>query len=108
MDRFELLADARALQSIRKHEGFYALERLIKRKKDDLFGRWSTDERLTKDYCKGALDILDGLIRDVDELVDYIPDLQEARNEEETLARHFLATVRGTASDGQGTGDLAL
>lgn len=101
MDDFERVSDGLALQLIRKEPGFYALERLIRQTKDDLFQRWTTSDDLTRDYCRGALEILDTLVPNVDATIEWAVEVQKKE-------RELRSVTRGSALDGQGTGDLAL
>lgn len=101
MDDFEKVSDGFALQGIRKDAGFFALERLLVAMRADLFRKWSEDDSLSRDYCKGAMDILDTLLPNVDQLIEYAI---EARKKDAEVR----AATRGVASDGHGTGDLAL
>jgi len=100
VDDFEKIADAKALEAIRKTEGFYALVRLMRRKRDDLFADWATDKELTKDYCKGVLTVVQTFEDDVDQEIANGRRLEEEQREGEKI-------TRGRALDGGGTGDLA-
>jgi hypothetical protein len=101
VDDFERVSDGFALQGIRKDAGFMALERLLVRMRGDLFRKWSEDEGLSRDYCKGAMEVLDVLLPNVDEMIGYA--IEERKKDAEVRA-----ATRGTALDGHGTGDLAL
>lgn len=102
MDRkTESILDARALHDIRLSPGFGAILRLLQKKKDDLFTDWASDKDLSKDYCKGALAVIESFVSDVDQMIEYGHLLEQQEREAETL-------TRGRGLDGGGTGDLAV
>ena len=101
MDKFEQIADAKALDEIRTHPGFFALLRILAKKKTDLFTDWASDKDMSKDFRKGALAVLESFEGDVIQTIEY-GKLLEQQDEES------IALTRGRALDGGGTGDLAL
>lgn len=101
MDKFEQIADAKALEDLKNHPGFYALLRILKKKRDDLFTDWASEKDMTKDYCKGALYVLESFEGDVIQTIEYGKLLEQQ-------AEESIALTRGRALDGGGTGDLAL
>lgn len=99
MDKFEQIADGEALEDLRAQPGFYALLRILKKKRDDLFTDWASEKDMSKDYCKGALYILETFEADVIQTIEYGKLLKQQEEESMQLAR-------GRALDGGGTGDL--
>jgi hypothetical protein len=100
VDDFEKIADAKALEAIRKSEGFYALVRLMRRKKDDLFAEWASNKELTRDFCNGVLSVVQTFEDNVDQEIANGRRLEEEGREQEKI-------TRGRALEGGGTGDLA-
>lgn len=101
MDKFEQIADAKALEEVRTHPGFYALLRILAQKKVDLFSDWASDKDMSKDFCKGALHVIETFEGDV------MATIENGRALEEQEAE-VLAIQRGRATQGGGSGDLAL
>lgn len=98
MNRDDQIWEGEAFEKIRGD--LNPLERLLRRKRDDLFAQWAADEKLSKDYCKGVLSVLDSLMSDIDELIE---NAQKLREEDEELFR----IERSPALEGGGHGDLA-
>ena len=90
--------DGEQLARIRQELG--PLDRLLLRKKDDLFAQWTTDEELTRDFCAGALSVINTLMSDIDQLIETGRVL---RDEEADMEQ----TLKSQALDGGGHGDLA-
>ena len=101
MDKFEQIADAEALADLKGQPGWYALLRILKKKKDDIFRDWAQDKDLSKEFCRGVLAVVDSFESDIDQEIEYGRLLKQ--QEEESMA-----LARGRALDGGGTGDLAL
>lgn len=101
MDKFEQISDARALEEIRKSPGFFAILRLLRKKKDDLFADWATDKDMSKDFCKGVLYIIESFEGEIDETIENGRQLEQQDEES-------IRILRGRAVEGGGTGDLAL
>lgn len=76
------------------------LDRLLQRKKDDLFEQWTNDEKLTREFCAGALSVINALMSDIDQLIDTARLL---RSDEADMD----AVFRSQALAGGGRGDLA-
>jgi hypothetical protein len=93
----DLIRDAEDLKKLRYMQEFRAVERLIARKKADLFDRWiESPEAMPADYCKGVRDVLDSLVSDVDATI--------TAGEEEVKRRRELVSVLQPS----GHGELAL
>ncbi len=105
--RDEQIQDGEQLQRIKNDLG--PIERLLKRKKDDLFQQWSNDQEgtLSRDFCKGALSVIDSLMAEIDEMIDRVPELEAERAEEERQAQELAQVRRSPALEGGGYGDLA-
>lgn len=66
--------EALALKAIRQSRGFAALEAHLRRRYEDLFRQWRESERpgqeapstFTPEYCRGAADVLESLVPDID------------------------------------------
>ena len=62
-----------------------AVEGYLARRRDDLFGAWARaqspedEKKFTKDFCRGALDVIDGLLVDLDSIIE---DSEETRKAE--------------------------
>jgi len=78
------------------------LDRLLKRKKDELFAQWANDEqgKLSRDFCAGALSVIDTLMSDIDQLIKNADALRAEEAEME-------AAAKSQALEGGGHGDLA-
>ena len=96
--RADQVFDGEQLARIRSELG--PLDRLLLRKKDDLFAHWTTDEKLTRDFCAGALSVIDSIMADIDQLIETGRVL---RDEEADMEQ----TLKSQALDGGGHGDLA-
>lgn len=99
MDDFERRVDARALEEIRTSMGFMALERILRRMREDAIETLASNPTASRKETKGKLLILDQIVASVDEEIAYVRGLAEA--EQETLR-----ISRGVAVEGGGTGDL--
>ena len=99
--------DGKQLARIRSELG--PLDRLLRRKKDDLFARWSNDEqeKLTRDFCAGALSVIDTIMSDIDQLIARVPELIAEQDEEEAREKELAQVQRTSALEGGGYGDLA-
>jgi hypothetical protein len=100
----EELAQAFALQKIRKTPGFAALEAFLQRRHLDLFRRWREADKpgasgpssFTPEYCRGAADVLESLVSDIDgwivqaEESKVADDRQDAAEANEQLGRGDL------------------
>jgi len=96
--RADQVFDGEQLARIRTELG--PLSRLLQRKKDDLFAQWTNDEKLTRDFCAGALSVIDAIMGDIDQLIDTARTLSAEEAELEQ-------TLKSQALDGGGHGDLA-
>ena len=96
--RADQVFDGEQLARIRSELG--PLDRLLLRKKDDLFAQWTTDEKLTRDFCAGALSVIDSIMADIDQLIETGRVLREEEADEEQ-------SLKSQALDGGGHGDLA-
>ena len=101
MDRFERIADGKALDEIRTSMGFMALERLLDRMREDALMAMALDGegRVSRKETKGKLAVLAEIISSVDAEIEYVRSM--VNEEEETLR-----ISRGVALEGGGTGDL--
>ena len=99
MTKEELTQDAAQLHRIKNELG--PIARLLQRKKDDLFAQWSNDEKLTRDFCAGALSVIDTLMADIDQLIDTGRTLRAEEADVEQM-------LKSQALEGGGHGDLAL
>ena len=99
MDSFERIADGKALEGIRKTPGFYALERLLKKLRDDAITALATDATASRKETKGFLRAIEAVLTTVDDEIAQANE--EIREEEETIR-----ISRGQALEGGGTGDL--
>ena len=106
-DKDEQVFDGEQLARIRSELG--PLDRLLRRKKDDLFDQWANDEqgKLTRDFCAGALSVIDTIMADIDQMIGRVPELISEREEEETRQKELAQIQRTSALEGGGYGDLA-
>ena len=81
-----------------------AVEGHLSRRRDDLFGTWARalspedEKKYTRDYCRGALDVIDGLLVDFDAMIGDAEATLESESQ-----------VREAEADGLlGRGDPAL
>ena len=107
MDREDQIRDGDQLASIRKELG--PLDRLLRRKKDDLFSQWANDEtdKLSRDFCAGALSVIDTLMADIDEMIRNADRLRIEEAEDEAQQKELARAQRTSALEGGGYGDLA-
>ena len=105
--RDEQILDGEQLARIRSELG--PLDRLLRRKKDDLFEQWANDQqgKLTRDFCAGALSVIDALMADIDQLITHASELTTERADEEVRQKELAQVQRTTALEGGGYGDLA-
>jgi hypothetical protein len=86
-DENALIDDALEMEKIVGTKGYAAILRLLKRKQDDLFAAWTSDEKLTKDYCKGQLDLIQSFKDDVEETVRQAKETLRLREEDSRFGR---------------------
>ena len=101
MDKYEQIADSEALADLKAQPGFFALIRILKKKREDIFRDWAQDKDLSKEFCRGVLNVVDSFEDDIDQQIEYGKLLKQQEEEAMSLAR-------GRAIEGGGTGDLAL
>lgn len=96
--------DALALKRIREDEEcFAALKRLVAKLNDDLIRQWTDDttgER-TKKWLKGAREMCGAFLPAIEEKAQLAQDVIAEKRDLETASR-------SKATDGHGTGDLAI
>ena len=100
MDQFERIADGKALDEIRTTMGFMALERILRRMREDAIEALASNPTTSRKETKGKLAVLEQIVASVDEEIAYVREL--VREDEETVK-----IQRGQALEGGGTGDLA-
>lgn len=96
--RADQIFDGEQLARIRQELG--PLDRLLLRKKNDLFAQWTTDEKISREFCAGALSVINGLMADIDQLIETGCVLREEEADVEQ-------SLKSQSLDGGGHGDLA-
>jgi C4-type Zn-finger protein len=62
---------------------------------------------VSREFCKGALSVIDGLMHDIDALIESANVLKQQEDEEERQEKELSAVSRTPGLDGGGYGDLA-
>ena len=107
MRREDQIQDGDQMAGIRNELG--PLERLLLRKKDDLFRQWANDEteKVSRDFCAGALSVIDSVMGDIDEMIREADRLRAEEHEKEARQKELIQAQKTSALEGGGYGDLA-
>ncbi len=101
MDEIDRIEDGTLLKQIRGTSSFAALERLLKRMRDDVMEDFAKNEASSRKEVRGKLAILDEIVPKIDDMIRDSEELLQMENEN-------LEVARGKALEGGGSGDLAL
>lgn len=94
------IQDGLALRSLVTDERAWpALERLIRRTREDATATFARDESLSRKWLKGVIDTLDLILPNIEQM---------ARDAEMTLEREKQLAETSRDGDGSGSGEMAV